>query len=162
MTIGTDFNAWFEGEVEGLTLEERVDHLKMDMIFWRDTAMKEAEQYQSLAKACHESDLKLEARAKLWKSAAKAQYKSARDATEDYIDLTEELINWQNRCFKAEEELESKKITLEVLSLTYSTLCSRLKAKSKLWKKLAKNLYFDLLLAHEELDEADNMDAWFT
>lgn len=95
MTIGTDFNAWFEGEVEGLTLEERVDHLKRDMIFWRDTAMKEAEQYQSLAAACHESDLKLEARAKLW-------------------------------------------------------------------KKLAKNLYFDLLLAHEELDEADNMDDWFT
>lgn len=72
MTIGTDFNAWFEGELTAANAEELVVLYKRMMIFWRDQAMKEAEQYQSLAQTYHESDLKLELRASRWKKLAKA------------------------------------------------------------------------------------------
>lgn len=34
--------------------------------------------------------------------------------------------------------------------------------RALVWKKLAKSLRSDLLAANEELDEADNMNTWFT
>lgn len=92
MTIGTDFNAWFEGELTAANAEELVVLYKRMMIFWRDQAMKEAEQYQSLAEACHEGDLKLELRASRWKKLAKALRSDLLAANDELDALDHEAL----------------------------------------------------------------------